>query len=113
MLTLIFTALVSILFGIFATQNTGLVTLNFGGYFLPTLPIYLAILIPVLITLIICLGLQIIRNLSTILTIKSQKTKIRNLKRELAEVTKKLHKMELENTKFKTELGEPKDTNSI
>jgi uncharacterized membrane protein (DUF106 family) len=113
MFTLLLTATISILFGIFATQNTGLVTLNFGGYFLPTLPIYLAILIPVLLTLVVALGIQIIRNLSTILTLRSQKNTIKTLKRELAEVTKSLHKSELENVKFKAETGQPDDVNSI
>lgn len=47
------------------------------------------------------------------MTISSQQGKIKNLKKELAEVTKELHKMELENAKFKNELGEPQDENSI
>lgn len=113
MLTLLLTAILGALISIFATQNTGLVTLNFGNYFFPTLPIYLAILIPVIVALSISLLVQIMRNLSTILTIRSQKSTIKNLKRELAEVTKNLHKAELENTKFKAEAGEPQDTNSI
>lgn len=45
--------------------------------------------------------------------IRSQKNTIGNLKRELAEVTKSNHKLELENAKFKGENGEPEDTNSI
>lgn len=47
------------------------------------------------------------------MTISNQKSKIKVLKRELAEVTKDLHKMELENAKFKAEAGEPQDENSI
>ncbi len=113
MFTLLFTAILCVLFGMFATQNTGQVTLNFGNYFIPTLPIYIAILAPVILTLVVALTIQVIRNLSTILVIRSQKKTIKNLKRELAEVTKNYHKLELENTKFKTELGEPADTNSI
>lgn len=113
MLTLILTAVMSILFAIFATQNTGLVDLNFGNYFVTTIPIYIAILIPILLSLVISFTLQLINNFANILTIRNQKKTIKNLKRELAEVTKELHKSELENVKFKAELGEPKDANSI
>jgi regulator of replication initiation timing len=47
------------------------------------------------------------------MTGSNQKNKINDLKKELAEVTKELHKNELENAKFKNELGEPQDDNSI
>jgi uncharacterized integral membrane protein len=112
-MTLLLIVVLSVVFSIFATQNTGLVTLNFGGYFIPTLPIYLSILIPVILTLLVALTIQVVRNLSTILTIRNQKGTIRNLKRELAEITKECHKLELENAKFKAEQGESSDTNSI
>lgn len=113
MFILFLTVLLSILFSIFATLNTNLITLNFGYFVVPNTPIYLAILVPVLLTLVASLGVQLIRNLSVSMKIRSQKNTIRNLKRELAEVTKSNHKLELENAKFKGESGEPEDTNSI
>lgn len=113
MLTLFFIVIVSILFSIFATLNTGLVSFNFGYLVIPNVPIYLAILIPVLLTIVVSLIVHAIRNLSSTLTISNQKNKIKELKRELAEVTKNYHKLELENAKFKAESGEPEDENSI
>lgn len=113
MFTLFFTVALGIFFSIFATQNTGLISLNFVGYTIPNVPIYLAILVPVLITLTVGWFIQFIRSISTRMAGSNQKNKINDLKRELAEVTKDLHKMELENAKFKNELGEPQDENSI
>lgn len=113
MFTLFFTVTLGILFSIFATQNTGLINLNFVGYSIPNVPIYLAILVPVLLTLLVGWFIQFIRSISTRMAGSGQKNKINDLKRELAEVTKELHKMELENAKFKNELGEPQDENSI
>lgn len=83
------------------------------GYYIPNIPIYLVILIPVLLALSFCAFVQIIRNLSSSYTIKHQRKLINGLKRDLAEVTKELHKLELENAKFKNELGEPQDEDSI
>ena len=113
MLTLFLAIVISIIFSIFATQNTGLVTLYFYNFSIPNIPIYLVILASVLTALVSSLVLQVIKNLSSGLQISSQKSKIKDLKRELAEITREHHKLELENTKFKTELGESEDENSI
>ena len=113
MFTLFFTVTLGIFFSVFATQNTGLISLNFVGYTIPNIPVYLAILVPVLITLLVGWFIQFIRSISTRMTGSNQKNKINDLKKELAEVTKDLHKNELENAKFKNELGEPQDDNSI
>lgn len=113
MLILFLAIVLSIIFSIFATQNTGLITLYFYSYSLQNIPIYLVILASILSAFVISLLVQVIKNLSSGMTISNQKGRIRVLKRELAEVTKDLHKMELENAKFKNELGEPQDENSI
>ena len=113
MFTLFFTVALGIFFSVFATQNTSLISLNFIGYTIPNVPIYLAILVPVLVSLSVSLFIQFVRNISTGMTGSNQKNKINDLKRELGEVTRDLHKNELENAKFKNELGEPQDDNSI
>jgi uncharacterized membrane protein (DUF106 family) len=113
MLTLFLTVVVSILLSMFATLNTGTVSLHFGYFTISNAPVYLAILIPVLLTLAVSLIVHVIRNLTSILIISGQKKKINGLRRELAEVTKNYHKLELENAKFKVEVGEPEDENSI
>lgn len=113
MLILFLAIVISIIFSIFATQNTGLITLYFYNFSLPNIPIYIVILASVLSAFLVSLFVQLIKNLSSGFKISSQQSKIKTLKKELAEVTKELHKMELENAKFKNELGEPQDENSI
>ncbi len=94
-------------------QNTGPVTLNFGSYILPQIPVYLAVLVPLIAGLSFGFFVNLIKNLSQNLTISEKKDKIKDLKDELAEVTKKAHQLELENSKLKGELGNPEDENSI
>lgn len=113
MLILFLAIVLSIVFSLFATQNTGLITLYFYSISLPNIPIYLVVLASILLTFVISLMIQFIKNLFSGMTISNQKSKIKELKRELAEVTKDFHKLELENAKFKNELGEPQDENSI
>jgi hypothetical protein len=102
-----------VIFAIFATQNTGSVSLNFGDYVLNNIPTYLVVLTPLLIGLALALLFHIARDLSQKLTINEQKDDIRNLKKQLAEVTKIAHKYQLESTKLKSENGSPVDEDSI
>lgn len=113
MVTLLITVGLGIFFAIFATQNTVPVSLNFAGYTLPNIPLYLAILIPLLAGLLLALFFHIVKDFSQRLTINKQKNENKNLKKDLAETTKSSHKFEVENAKIKTENGEPDDENSI
>ena len=113
MLTLLVAVMFGILSAIFATQNTGFVSLTFANYTIPRIPIYLAILVPLLIGLLLALVFHVAKDLSQNLTISEQKDKIKKLKIELAETTKTAHKFEVEKVKLKAENGEPEDENSL
>lgn len=113
MVTLLTTVALGIFFAIFATQNTGPVSLNFAGYTLPNVPVYLAILVPLLVGLILAMLFHVFKDLSQSLTINEQKDENKNLKKDLAETTKSSHKFEVENAKIKNENGEPDDENAI
>ena len=113
MITLLVSVGLGVLFAVFATQNTGPVFLNFAGYTLSNVPLYLAILVPLLVGLILAMLFHVFKDLSQSLTINEQKDENKNLKKDLAETTKSSHKFEVENAKIKTENGEPEDENSI
>lgn len=113
MAVLLVSVVLSIIFAFFATQNTGLISLNFLSYTIPNVPIYLAIIVPILISLILAYFIHVARDLSQNLTLNEQKDEIKNLKNELAEVTKIAHKMQVENSKLKKEKGLPMDPDSI
>lgn len=106
MLMIVLTVAIGTVFAVFATQNTGSVDLNFGQYFLPGIPIYLLVLIPLLIGVLIAYLYHTLRTLSYDLTENEQKKEIRRLKEEAADANKKAHKLELENLKIKKENGE-------
>ena len=105
MIVLVVTVAVGILLAIFATQNTGSIDLNFGNYFLPNIPIYLVVLIPLLFGLLIAFLLHVLKLLSHDLTIDEQKKEIKSLKSDLNDITKQAHKLELENLKIKKDSG--------
>lgn len=105
MLMLLITVVLGILFAVFATQNTASTTIYLGGYSLQNVPIYLVVLIPLLIGLSISFLVHVIKALSDSLTISEYKGEAQKLKKELAEVTKEAHKLELDNTKLKAEIG--------
>ncbi len=113
MVTLLSAVTLGILFAIFATQNTGPVSLNFGNFVISSVPVYLIILVPLLIGLLLALFFHLAKDLSQSLTINEQKDEIKKDKQDLAEITKSSHKFEVENAKIKTENGEPTDENSI
>lgn len=106
MLVLLITVALGIAFAVFATQNTGTIDLNFGKYFLPGIPIYLVVLVPLLFGLLVAFILHLLKILSHDLTIDEQKHELKTLKEELAEVTKKAHKLELENVKIRKDSGD-------
>lgn len=110
---LITTVVLAVAFALFATQNTTGVTLNFGSYVTRNIPLYLVVLLPLLLGLLLALLFHVAKDLSSSLTISEEKGRVKKLKKELVEVTKTAHKLEVENAKLKTQLGEPEDENSI
>ena len=113
MLTLVITVILATLFAFFATQNTSSVSLNFAGYVLSGIPLYLAILVPFLAGLLLAFVLHTMKDLSSSLTISGEKSKVKKLKEEITEITKQAHHLELENAKLKAQTGEADDENSI
>jgi uncharacterized integral membrane protein len=97
----------------FLQHKTGVVSLNFAGYTLSNIPLYLAILVPLLVGLLLAILFHLAKDLSQSLTISEQKDEVKKLKNDLAETTKSSHKFEIENAKIKTENGEPTDEDSI
>jgi len=105
MLALVITVILGLGFALFATQNTAPVSIYVGGNTLSNVPIYLVILLSIVLTLLICGFIYLLRSLSSSLTISEKDEDIKKTRGELAEVTKQAHKLELENTKLKAELG--------
>jgi uncharacterized integral membrane protein len=105
MLTLVITVLLGLGFALFATQNTTPVSIYVGSNTFADIPLYLVILLSILLPLLISGFIYLLRSLSSSLTLSEKEEDIKKTKQELAEITKQAHKLEIENTKLRAELG--------
>ena len=113
MIILAIIVLLGLAFSLFATQNTNEITLRFGSYVLRDIPVYLTILVPFFLGVFLTTFLQIAKDLSQKLTINEQKDKLKKNNESIAELTKQLHKLELENVKLKKNTDEEFDEESF
>lgn len=113
MFWIILVAIFAGIFSYFATQNSTPVTVMFGPYIFPNLPLYFVILISIIATLLISGFLYILKSLSSSFKIHKKDDDLKNARNEVAELTKEIHKLELENTRLKSDIGAPEDENSI
>jgi len=104
MLVLVLVILFGVAFSYFATQNTGTTTIYIGKFSFQ-LAMYLVVLGSMAVSFLIAGLIYLLRSLSSSLTISEKENELKNAKKELAESTKQLHKLELENTKLKAKAG--------
>lgn len=114
MLTLILVISFGLLFSYFATQNTGNVIIHFLKYSTRPIPLYVIILISIGAGLLITMIINFLRWFSTTRKLSRKEKDLIKSQNEVDELTKTVHKLELENTKLEAELGkEDVDENSI
>jgi uncharacterized integral membrane protein len=101
MLSLIIILIVGSIIAYLSLQNTMLVSLNFLDYTIPNLPLYYVIIGSMLIGLLLSYTIHLIHSFFTTLTIHSKDKKIMQERKEVAELTKRIHKLELENATLK------------
>jgi uncharacterized integral membrane protein len=106
MLTLVFVVVFGVVFSYFATINTGQITINFGFYQLNGIPIYMAVLISAAVGMLLAAILYFLRYLSAYFTLGGKEKDLKEANKRIAELTKDIHKLELENTKLKSENGD-------
>ena len=111
--TLIVTLLFGLLIAYFATQNTGTISLNFLSYSLPGIPVYIVVVGALLVGLGLSWMVSLVNGIATDFTIRGKDGKIKGYKKETAELTKKNHQLELENTRIKAETNSPTDDKSL
>ena len=88
-------------FTVFAIQNTVPVTLVFGAFSLPFIPIYVIILGALLIGILLAWIFSAIDNVSTFFILNKKENTIRELKKTLSEVIRRVHQLEIEKDKLK------------
>ncbi|MCB9813163.1 MAG: LapA family protein [Pseudomonadales bacterium] len=101
MLILIFLILVGAGFTFLSMQNTQLVSLNFLNYSFSNLPINYVIIGSILLGVILAFFISFINSISTAMKIRGQHQQLKQEKKSVAELTKKVHQLELENVGLK------------
>lgn len=102
MLAVIFTVLFSALVAYFATQNTGIISLQFASHAWTGIPIYIIVLTSLLAGLLFAWIFHLLNAISSSFAIRGKNKAIKEGKNENLELTKKVHQLEIENTKLNT-----------
>jgi uncharacterized integral membrane protein len=113
MATLIMLVLAGIGAALFANQNTDVASLTFGSYHLRAVPVYLIVLVAVLVGLLVAAVINLVNSLISSFEILGKDSKIKEGKKVVAELTKRIHQLELENTELKANSEKIPDEKSI
>jgi len=115
MLTLILILIVGSIMVYLAQNNLMLVTLNLGSYAFSDIPLFYIIIGSLLIGLGLAYVISLAHSIFTAFSMHGKDNKIKKTKSELIDLTKQIHKLELENERLKNHstVVEPQDKNAL
>ncbi|HCC84519.1 MAG TPA: hypothetical protein DEP87_02455 [Candidatus Pacebacteria bacterium] len=94
--------------------NAVLVNVNLGAYIFNDIPLFYVIIGSLLIGLILSYLVYLVDLLFTSWTLRGKENEIKKFKKEVLELTKRIHQLELENEKLKhNHHQEPQDDNAL
>ncbi len=99
---LILTIIFAVPIAIFATENTQRVSLKFLQYSFPNVPLYLVFLLVLLVGVAFSWILHLFGVVSLSWDIRKRTNILKDVRKENVELTKRLHKLEIENAELKT-----------
>ena len=112
-----FALIVLVVFGIgvafFATQNTQTISITLANYPLTGVPLYLIVLVSLLLGFVVSWIIRLVDVFSSALKIHGKENTIKDDNKQISELTKKMHQLELENERLKGESGHPSDDKSL
>ncbi len=111
------TLIVILIFGLFtaffATQNTGAISLHFLDYTVSSIPAYIALGLALLIGILLSWILSLANRISSLVIMRGKESKIKDFKKENAELTRHIHQLELENARLRGETKDNSDDKSL
>lgn len=114
MFSLIVYGILAIVFGYFATQNTGPISLTLSSYKIENIPLYIALGVTLLVGLLFSWLNSLIDVFTSSMKMRGKENVIKGERKAIHELTKKVNQLELENAKLTGELKtESKDPNSL
>ena len=102
MLSLLVLVICGIGIAFFSTQNTQTVDVLFGEYMIAKVPVYMVVLVTFCLGVLVSYILSTMNTLSASMKLHGKDAKIKEDKREIADLTRRLHKLELENERLQT-----------
>ncbi|MBI2596350.1 DUF1049 domain-containing protein [Candidatus Daviesbacteria bacterium] len=106
---IILAVIVGLGIGYFATQNTNQISLYFGPYAVSNTPLYLVVISALLMGLLLAWIFSLVNSFSSKITLHGKENKIKEDEKTIAELTKEIHQLELDNTRLKEKSGEGKN----
>jgi uncharacterized integral membrane protein len=95
-----------LLFGYFATLNTSVASVSFGTYSVDQMPMYVIILLSLGMGVVISSIFYVCKSFSDKVVMGKKEKEIEQEKHHTAELMKRVHRLELENTRLRTKSGE-------
>jgi uncharacterized integral membrane protein len=103
MLVSLFTLVLGLVIGYFATQNTTPVALQFGDYILAEIPLYVVAVGSMLLGLFIAWIFYFARTVSSALTIYGKDSAMKKAKQTIAELEQRVRELEAEDHQLKND----------
>jgi len=115
MITLILILLIGGIFVYLAQNNLIPVTLHIGSTVITNIPLFYVIIGSLLTGLVVAYLIHLVNSIFVSFSIHGKDSKIKQSKNEIAELTKRIHQLELENEKLKNNstMKEPDDPNAL
>jgi uncharacterized integral membrane protein len=95
-----------LVFGYFATLNTSVASVSFGFTQVDSVPMYVVILLSLGVGVVVSSLFYILKSVSDRMLVGKKEKEIEEMGKHNAELLKRVHKLELENTRLKTKTGE-------
>ncbi len=112
-----FALIVLFIFGIgvayFGTQNTQTISVTLANYNLNGIPVYVIVLGSLLLGFIISWIISLVDVISSAFKIRGKESSIKDANKQIANLTKTVHQLELENERLKAQSGHPSDDKSL
>lgn len=98
-----------------AQNNLTLVTLRLGTYVVPGIPLFYVIISSLLTGLILAYLVYLVNSIFTNFSMRRKDKAIKHGKSDIVDLTKQIHKLELENERLKNNsaMAEPQDRNAL
>lgn len=113
MIILILFVIVGAVMAYLAQNNLMQVTLNIGPYVFSGIPLFYIIVGSLLTGLVLAYLIYIVNSIFVSLSMHKKDSTIKKSGSEIAELTKRIHQLELENERLKNDSSEPSDKNAL